>query len=133
MKPASALFGKLTFPADSVTVEEVARAAWKGAVGKKIAAHARALKLVRTHLIVEVDDAGWKFQLFSMSKMIVTQLEKRLGVGVVSDIEFRVAAPKREPQRARSAEPNGVPDDANGIEDPVLRRIYKAARRRETA
>ncbi len=139
MKPASALFGKLKFPVDSVTLEQVACAAWKATVGKKIASHARALSLVRTHLIVEVDDAVWKFQLFSMSRMIVTQLEKRLGAGVVSDIEFRVAAERRHPRRAQSAEPGDlagaacISDDANGIEDPVLRRIYKAARRRESA
>jgi hypothetical protein len=138
MKPASALLGKLPFPADSVTVEEVVRAAWKTAVGKRIAVHSRAVKLVRSHLIVEVDDEGWRSSLFSLSKMIVQRLETRLGAGVVADIEFRIAARRRDPQRAVAAEPGDsapplLADDANGIEDPVLRRIYKVARRRETA
>lgn len=130
MEPASKFLRKLTLPPGCVTPEETACAAWKAAVGKRIAVHARALKLVRTNLVVEVDDPVWKYQLFAMQKLIVRNLERRLGPGVVTDVEFKIAVQRKAPRRAVPSVSN---DDADTIEDPVLRRIYKHARRREIA
>src|SRR5207245_8992453 len=70
MERASRLLGKLKFPGDSVSTDELVCAAWSAAVGKKIARHARAERLVRTKLIVGVADAVWKRQLFTMSRII---------------------------------------------------------------
>src|SRR5262245_30457560 len=100
MERASRLFGKMKFPDDSVTSEEVVCAAWTCAVGKRIARHARAERLVRTKLIVGVDDAVWQRQLFHMSRMILGQIEELVGFGLVDELEFRVVPLKRGPQRA---------------------------------
>jgi predicted nucleic acid-binding Zn ribbon protein len=132
---ASKLIRGLRLPADAITAEELARAAWPEAVGKKVAGHTRAARMVRTRLIVEVEDRVWQRQLFSLSRQILANLEKQIGPGVVEDLEFRVFSglpERRGPQRAVSsvAAPS---DDADSIGDPVLRGIYKASRRRAGA
>ncbi len=129
MERASRLLGKLKFPTDSVSGAELVCAAWSAAVGDRIAKHARAERLVRTKLIVGVDDAVWGRQLFAMSRMILSRLAENVGEGLVDDIEFRVAPPRRGPGRAESS--SG--DEADGIEDPDLRRLYVTARKKELA
>jgi hypothetical protein len=58
-------------------------------------------------------------------------LERAIGPGIVTDIEFRVLPRRREPQRALTLDlslPVAQVDEADGIEDPVLRRLYKTSR-----
>src|ERR1700736_3865051 len=101
MERASRLMGQLNYPGDSVSGEQLVCAAWSAAVGARIAKHARAERLVRTKLIVGVDDSVWQRQLFGMSRMILAKLRENLGDGIaVEDLEFRVAPPRRAPQRA---------------------------------
>ncbi|HEV2447268.1 MAG TPA: DUF721 domain-containing protein [Candidatus Sulfopaludibacter sp.] len=133
MERASKLIRGLRLPGDTISAEELACAAWAPAVGKKVAAHTRAAKLVRTRLVVEVEDQVWQRQLFSLSRDILRNLEKSLGSGLVDDLEFRVAPRRREPQRAPQATPGLFADEASGIEDPVLRSIYIASRKRAQA
>lgn len=136
MERASRLIRKLSLPRDSVSPDELVRAAWPLAVGKKIAAHARPTRMVRTRLVVEVEDMVWQRQLFALTRQVVGNLEKALGRGLVDDIEFRVVPARREPQRAVRSTPAGTlfaPDEADGIADPVLRVIYKAARKKALA
>src|SRR5579863_4616584 len=134
MERASQLIRRLRLPADTLSAEELACAAWPQAVGKKVASHTRAAKLVRTRLVVEVEDAIWQRQLHTLSITILRNLEKELGSGLVDDLEFRVAPRRREPQRAVAAAPGLFSgDEASGIEDPVLRSIYRAARKRAQA
>ena len=131
MERASKLIQRLRLPGETITAEELACAAWPGAVGKKIAEHTRASRMVRTRLIVEVEDRIWQRQLFSLEKQILRNLEKEIGAGVVREIEFRIVprveVPRIPPLRAEHAMPN-VGDEAETISDPVLRRIYKASR-----
>jgi len=131
MERASRVLGKLSVPQGTFTPEGVVCAAWASAVGKKIAAHARAAKLVRSHLIVEVEDAIWQRQLFALREQIRRKIEESVGSGIVEDIEFRVMPARLGPQLARRAMPGT--DEATGIADPVLRNIYKASRKRELA
>ena len=131
MERASKVLGKLNLPAGTVTEEALVCSAWAGAVGRKIAAHSRAAKLVRAHLIVEVEDAIWQRQLFALRGQIVRKIEESVGAGVVEEIEFRVAPRRLGPQRAQSSLPSA--DEANAIADPILRNIYKASRKRELA
>ena len=134
MERASRLFGKMNFPGDSVSGEQLVCAAWSAAVGARIAKHARAERLVRTKLIVGVDDAVWQRQLFGMSRMILSKLTENLGEGlVVDELEFRVAAPKRGPQRAERSTTARPVDEADAIEDVDLRRLYITARKKELA
>ncbi len=103
------------------------------AVGKRIAAHTRAAKLVRRRLVVEVEDQIWQRQLFVLSYHIVRNLERQLGPDVVEDLEFRVVPRRREPQRAAQSAPALAADEADTIADPVLRGLYKASRARARA
>jgi hypothetical protein len=84
-------------------------------------------------LIVEVEDDQWRRQLLTLSRQILGNLEKHLGKGVVEDLEFRVIPPRRESQRAEVAQPARESDDADLIADPVLRTIYRTARKKALA
>jgi hypothetical protein len=132
MERASKLIGGLRLPGETITAEELARATWANAVGKKIAEHTRPARMVRTRLIVEVEDRIWQRQLFSLSKHILCNLEKHLGAGVVQDLEFRIMPRRIPPQRATASTPSEA-DEAEQITDPVLRGIYKASRQRAGA
>lgn len=123
----------MNLPGDTITPDEIAMAAWPVAVGKTIAAHARAVKLVRTRLVVEVEDLIWQRQLFTLSRQILRTLAKHLGAGMVEDLEFRVVPRRRAPQRAMANIPAQALDEADAIEDPVLRGIYRASRAKALA
>jgi len=131
MERASKVLGKLSLPEGTVTQEAMVCAVWASAVGKKIAAHSRAVKLVRTHLIVEVEDAVWQRQLFVLRRQIGRKIEESIGAGIVEDIELRVAPPRIGPVRAQHSMAQA--DEADSIADPVLRNLYKASRKRQLA
>ena len=133
MERASKLIRGLRLSGEVISAEELACAAWPDAVGKKVAAHTRAAKLVRNRLVVEVEDATWQRQLFSLSYQILRNLERTLGTDFVSDLEFRIVPRRREPQRALEAVPALFADDADAIADPVMRGIYKASRKKALA
>jgi hypothetical protein len=134
MERASKLIRHLGLPGDAITIDELACAAWPQAVGKRIAAHTRAAKMVRTSLIVEVEDATWQRQLFSLKPFIVRNLAKILGPGLIDEAEFRIVPRRRDPHRAMQAVPGGLfADEADAIEDPVMRGIYKSARSKSLA
>ena len=85
-------------------------------------------------LIVEVEDATWQRQLFSLKPFIVRNLAKILGPGMIEDTEFRIVPRRRDPQRAVQAVPGGLfADEADAIADPVMRGIYRAARNKALA
>jgi hypothetical protein len=53
---------------------------------------------------------------------------------MVEDLEFRVMPPRRDAQRAEMAQPAlAALDDADQIADPVMRNMYKLARKRAMA
>jgi predicted nucleic acid-binding Zn ribbon protein len=138
MERASKLIRGLRLPGDTFTAEELACGAWPQAVGRTIAAHTRAARLVREHLVVEVEDPVWQKQLWALRAQILRSLEKSLGAGLVGDLEFRVVPRRREPQRAQTMAPaapvsTAAADEANLIADPVLRSLYKASRKKALA
>src|ERR671936_351644 len=99
MDRAGKLISRLKLPAGSVDREKLAVAAWAAAVGKTIAKHTRAVSVVRSCLIVEVEDAVWQRQLLVLRSQIVKKVETILGSSIVHDVEFRIAIPRRLPQR----------------------------------
>lgn len=105
--------------------EELALNAWPAAVGKRLAARARAVSLVRTSLIVEVEDAVWQQQLFQLRGPILQKLREVLGAEIVTGVEFRIGSPRRPPQRASAISPN-----EDGIVDPVFRLVYAQSKRK---
>lgn len=113
--------------------EEIARAAWPTAVGKAIASHTSRIRLVRSTLVIEVQDAIWQKQLHALTSQIVARLRKVTGSDTVRDLEFRIAIPRRQPQRAGSCDTGEMRpelDEAERIDDPVLRRVYQQSRKR---
>lgn len=116
---------------EMLSEEDIARSLWPQAVGKTVAAHSLRIKLVRTTLIVEVEDAIWQKQLFGLSRQILGRLHKLLGSNDIQDIEFRIGLPRRQPQRSDAREPN-VSDEAEAISDPVLKKVYQGSRRKAT-
>jgi hypothetical protein len=134
MDQASRIIARWTEASGVISPERIACGAWKRAVGKRIAAYTRAVKLVRNTLVVEVEDDIWKKNLWSLRYQILRNLEKAVGPEIVHDLELRVMPMRREPQRDTGDRLVLEPvDDADAIADPGLRRMYKTARKRETA
>jgi hypothetical protein len=133
MERASKLIRGLRLSGDVITPEQLCCAAWPEAVGKKIAGHTHPAKLVRTRLVVEVEDRTWQRQLFTLTPHILNNLGKTLGPGLVDDLEFRIVPRRRQPELARQAVPGLLPDEADAIADPVMRGIYKLSRKKAQA
>jgi hypothetical protein len=134
MDQASRIIARWTGVSGLIGEERIACAAWKRAVGKKIALRTRALKLVRNTLVIEVEDELWRRNLWSLRYQILRNLERAIGPEIVTDVELRIMPPRIGPQRAVEEPLVLEPlDEAENIQDPGLRRIYKAARRREIA
>ena len=119
---------------DTISPEELALAAWLATVGKRIAAKASPKALVRGYLIVETEDAIWQKQLFHLRYDILAKLTRDSGGGIVtgSGISHR-ARPGVRRNSAQSHSDTAVLDEADSIKDPVLRIIYKQARKKATA
>ncbi len=118
--------------------DDLARAIWPSAVGKAIAAHTSRLKMVRTKLVVEVEDAIWQRQLYPLTSQILHRLHKITGTDAIQEIEFCIAIPRRQPQRAdtrNSAADETIrpADESDQIRDPVLQRVYRMSRKKASA
>jgi predicted nucleic acid-binding Zn ribbon protein len=132
MERAGKSLAKLKLP-DAISQDDLARAAWPAAVGKRIAVHAAAKSLVRGSLIVEVEDGIWQKQLFYLRFQILAKLQEVVGAGVITDVEFRIATPRRPPQPALSLKDPKLEDEADAISDPGMRIVYKQARKKASA
>jgi hypothetical protein len=102
MERAARLIKNSKLSRQVLTEDDLARAVWPAAVGKAIAAHTSRIKLVRATLVVEVEDAIWQQQLYRLSSQILDRLRKLNASDCITDIEFRIAIPRREPQRVES-------------------------------
>ena len=128
MQRAGKLIRGLKLGGEGLSPADCARAAWPHAVGARIAVHARAVECRDSLLIVEVEDAIWRHQLYTMRSQILRRLADVAGKDCVRSIEFRIGVPRRAPQRAQSL--LASPDEADGIADPILRRNYRASRKK---
>ena len=133
MERAARLIKNNKFSQRVFTDDDFARAIWPEAVGKAIATHTVRLKLVRTTLVVEVEDAIWQKQLYLLTRQILDRLRKVTGASTIEDLEFRIAIPRRQPQRAPVRETAAIPDEADSIQDPVLKKLYRLSRKKATA
>src|ERR1700693_944348 len=118
---------------DAISTEDLARAAWPAAVGKRIASKATAKSLVRNSLIVEVEDAIWRKNLFQLRFQILAKLSEILGSGVVQEVELRVPTIRRPPQPALRLKETPATDEADGIDDSGMRILYKQAGKKASA
>ena len=122
---------------DSQAIEAV----WPAAVGRSIARHVSRLRLVRSILVVEVEDAIWQRQLRTLDMQILERIRLLLPDVPIAGLEFRIGVPRRDPQRApvafsdRSASlfNNATEDEADRIQDPVLKKVYQLSRRKASA
>jgi hypothetical protein len=105
---------------------------WMAAVGRELGQRTRPTFFAKGRLTVEVDGAEWREQLFPLTGMILARLNKLLAQPLVQWIDYRVARPQRRPPgRAESAVSLPEPcDEASGIQDPQLRRLYRASMKR---
>jgi hypothetical protein len=140
MERAGRIISKLKSARKHFTLEELTCAAWPAAVGKRLAARTRAVTMRGNRLIVEVEDDLWRRNLALLHPQLLKNFADLLEGAAPTQIEFRIGIPRRPPQReeamgaftltspvARAA------DDADGIADPVLRRIYINSRRKALA
>jgi hypothetical protein len=132
MERAGKSLAKMKLP-DAVSSADLAFAAWTATVGKRLAKVARPKALVRGNLIVETEDAVWQQQLFQLRFNILPRLIGILGAGIVNNLEFRIATPRRPPQQARTPDRPESSDEADDIEDSIFRSLYKQARKKASA
>jgi hypothetical protein len=71
--------------------------------------------------------------LFYLRYQILAKLNEVLGAGIVTDVEFRIATPRRPPQPALSLSESRPADEADGIADRGMRIVYKQARKKAPA
>jgi len=139
MERAAHLIQKNKLSKKVFSEEDLTRAVWPAAVGKAIAAHTSRLTLVRTTLVVEVEDAVWQKQLFILRGQILGRLQRVTGsTTLVEDLEFRIALKRRQPQRAETRQSpttqTALPyDEADSIQDAVLKKVYRLSRKKATA
>jgi hypothetical protein len=133
MERAGRVLGKLKLTKHGVSDEEIARSAWPVAVGNKIALRTQAMGLIRNRLVIEVEDAVWQRQLWTLRNQILKRMEQVLGRKIVEELEFKVAPPRIKPARAEVRINGASGDEADQIQDPIFRLVYKAARKRANA
>ena len=130
MERAGRVLGKLKLTKQGVSDEELAQSAWPVAVGKKIALRTHAFGLVRNRLVVEVEDAVWQRQLWTLREQILQGMEQVLGRNIVEEIEFRIAVPRMKPSRAEAL--TASTDEADMIRDPIFRLLTKPRGKEQT-
>lgn len=138
MERAARLVKRNKYSSKIFTEDDIARAVWPSAVGKAIAAHTSRVTLVRDTLVVEVEDAVWQRQLFPLTAQILIRLHKVTGSDVIQHIEFRVAIPRRQATKAEAREGSAAEkparvDEADAIQDAVLKKVYQLSRKKATA
>lgn len=138
MERAGRLLGASQSARRCLTPEELALAAWPAAVGRKAARHTKAVALEGSRLIVETGDDLWRRNLELLSGQILANLRSMLGPSAPRWVQYRLAAPRRPvrseaPQPEFRLRPHLEAEDAERIEDPVLRRIYIRSKRKALA
>jgi hypothetical protein len=133
MERAGRLISRLKLPDGILNPEDLARAAWPVAAGKRIVAHTKVAALVRSTLVIEVEDALWQRNLHALRNFLLRNLKDALGSTLVDDLEFRIAIPRRQPQRAETPRQARLNDEADRIADPFLQRAYRTSRKKASA
>jgi predicted nucleic acid-binding Zn ribbon protein len=100
MERAGRIITRVKLPPGTVLLEDVVCRGWTVAVGKRVAAHARATGFCGSRLVVEAEDAVWQGHLRLLERQILSRLDEVIGPGIVREIEFRAPVVRRMPQRA---------------------------------
>lgn len=112
--------------------QELALAYWPVVVGDTIAQRTRPVVLLGKRLVVEVESLAWRRQLAGLSRTIASKLNRAIGGPIIEGIDFRVAVPPPKPLRLATSATglNTLDDDAAGIADAGLRRLYRWSKKR---
>ncbi len=129
MQRVGSVLRKLKLAA-GLSPEDLVRTAWPHAVGPQIARHTRVAGLRGRLLIIEVEEELWAQNLDLFERDILRNLAEIAGPGVVTCVAVRAVPPRIAPGRA---EPVRSADEADRIDDPVLRRIYRDSRRQSAS
>jgi predicted nucleic acid-binding Zn ribbon protein len=123
--------------ASAEVAEAACIGAWRYSVGEGLSAHAVALQLQGSSLIVAVEDEMWKKQLHQMRGQFMFRLNSVLGQALVKSIEFRIDPKKLAAARGPEAGitkqqgdykvPVELLSAAATIEDVGLRRAFLGA------
>ncbi len=105
MERAGRIITRVKLPPGTVSLEDVVCRGWAVAVGKRVAAHARALGFSGSRLVVEAEDTVWQGHLRLLERQILGRLDEVIGPGIVREIEFRVPVVRRMPQWASEPRP----------------------------
>lgn len=90
--------------------EERAVVDWEEIVGRRIAEHARALRVSDGRLFVEVDSSVWAQELSLMRRQLLAEVNARVGRESIEHIHFVLGG-----ARANDAsDPGGREDETNG-------------------
>jgi len=68
--------------------EQRAVVEWNDIVGRRVAEHARALRVDNGRLFVEVDSSVWSQELTLMKRNILRQINDRIGRTAIDNIHF---------------------------------------------
>jgi predicted nucleic acid-binding Zn ribbon protein len=70
--------------------DAVVFAAWNQVAGEQIRSHTKPLRVNNKRLVIAVVDETWRQNLEALSPQMIAKLNKSLGDGTVTFIEFRV-------------------------------------------
>ena len=69
--------------------EAVVFAAWNQVAGEQIRSHTKPLRVNNKRLVIAVEDETWRQNLEALATQMLAKLNKSLGDGTVTFIEFR--------------------------------------------
>jgi predicted nucleic acid-binding Zn ribbon protein len=69
--------------------DAVVFAAWNQVAGEQIRSHTKPLRVNNKRLVVAVEDETWRQNLEALAAQMLAKLNKSLGDGTVTFIEFR--------------------------------------------
>jgi hypothetical protein len=117
--------------------EIATKLAWSRAAGEGLRRHAIPFRLFHQTLVVSVADNIWQKQLQSMSRELISRINRLLGREVIDTIEFRIDPTALEriraerPPRPRDKTQDSIPADliaaAGEITDRDLRERFMRA------
>jgi len=87
--------------------EQRAVVEWEDIVGRKVAEHARAMKVDNGRLFVEVDSSVWSQELTMMKRSILRQINDRIGRKAIDNIHFVLGGARPHGASGRNGKEEG--------------------------
>jgi predicted nucleic acid-binding Zn ribbon protein len=87
--------------------EQRAVVEWSDIVGRRVAEHARALRVDNGRLFVEVDSSVWSQELTLMKRSILRQINDRIGRKTIDNIHFVLGGARPHGASGRNSKEEG--------------------------